>query len=130
VNTYIQVLLNRSRSVDHEEAKKAREFLELQYQQVKDNVARDEDTIAKLEQQKGRIRSGGQSEQKLARLDQLEDSLAETQANRQILASRIENLRRSLDQKTPDETRGQRRTRPRTTMVEWQPLPPPRTAGM
>ena len=50
VNTHIQVLLNRSQSVDNQEARKTREFLEVQYQQVKDNVARGEEMLAKIQQ--------------------------------------------------------------------------------
>ena len=98
VNTHIQVLLTRSRRVDNEEAKKSREFLELQYQQVKDSVARGEESIAKLQQQKGRLRAGGQTELELVRLAQLEGNLADTQASRQILGNRIEGIRRALDQ--------------------------------
>lgn len=98
VNTHIQVLLNRARSVDHEDARRAREFLETQYQQVKDSLARAEDSVAKLQQQKGRTRAGGQTELELVRLAQLENNLADAQANRQILSTRIENLRRALEQ--------------------------------
>ena len=108
VNTHIQVLLNRSRSVDNEDARKARDFLEVQYQQVKESVTRGEDSIAKLQQQKGRIRPGGQTELELVRLAQLENNLAETQAGRQVLSSRIETLRRFLDQRQPKDTKAAR----------------------
>ncbi len=101
VNTHIQVLLNRARRVDNEEAKKTREFLEVQYQQVKDNLTRSEAAIAKLQQQKGRIRPGGQTELQLVRLAQLESALADAQANRQILSTRIDGVRRALDQTRP-----------------------------
>jgi capsular exopolysaccharide synthesis family protein len=96
VNAHIQVLLSRSRKDDNEDAKKTRDFLEVQYQQVKDSVARGEEAIAKLQQQKGR--RGGQSEMELVRLAQLENALADTQANRQVLANRIASLRSALDQ--------------------------------
>jgi capsular exopolysaccharide synthesis family protein len=105
VNTHIQVLLSRSRRVDNEEAKKSREFLEVQYQQVKDSVTRGEESIAKLQQQKGRLRPGGQTELELVRLAQLEGNLADTQANRQILASRIEGVRRALEQARTQEAK-------------------------
>lgn len=96
VNTHIQVLLSRSRSVDSQEAKKSREFLEVQYQQVKDAVNRGEEAILRLQEQKGRLRSGGQTELELVRLAQLEGALADAQANRQILATRIASVRSAL----------------------------------
>ncbi len=106
VHTHIQVLLKRARSVDHDEARRAREFLETQYQQVKDNLARAEESVAKLQQQKGRVRAGGQTEVELVRLAQLESALADTQAGRQIAATRIASLRRSLDLAKPGEAKG------------------------
>jgi len=104
VNTHIQVLLARSRSVDHEDAQRARAFLESQYQQVKDNLAHAEDSVSRLQQQTGRVRSGGQAEVELVRLTQLEGTLADTQANRQILSTRIDNLRHALNQARGKET--------------------------
>ena len=106
VNTHIQVLLSRSRSVDNQEAKKSREFLEVQYQQVKDNVTRGEEGILKLQEQKGRLRSGGQTELELVRLAQLEGALADAQANRQILATRIASVRSALGLAQTDSAKG------------------------
>ncbi len=98
VNTHIQVLLSRSRSVDNQEAKKSREFLEVQYEQVKESVTRGEADILKLQEQKGRLRSGGQTELELVRLAQLEGALADAQASRQILSTRIASMRGALSQ--------------------------------
>jgi capsular exopolysaccharide synthesis family protein len=106
VNTHIQVLLNRARNVDQEEARKSREFLESQYQQTKESLARSEETATKLQQQKGRVRPGGQTEIELVRLAQLENSLAEAQAGRQVVSARIETLRRSIEQGRSKETKG------------------------
>ena len=108
VNTHIQVLLNRARNVDQEEARKSRDFLESQYQQVKESLARSEETVTKLQQQKGRVRPGGQTEIELVRLAQLENSLAEAQAGRQVVSARIETLRRSVEQGRSKETKGAR----------------------
>ena len=106
VNTHIQVLLSRSRSVDTQEAKKSREFLEAQFQQVKDNVTRGEEAILKLQEQKGRLRSGGQTELEFVRLAQLEGALADAQANRQILATRIASVRSALSQAQTEPAKG------------------------
>jgi polysaccharide biosynthesis transport protein len=105
VNTHIQVLLNRARNVDQGEARRTRDFLEAQYQQVKESLARSEETVTKLQQQKGRVRPGGQTEIELVRLAQLENALAEAQANREITSNRIETLRRSLDQGRPKDAK-------------------------
>jgi len=88
-----------------EETKKNREFLDVQYQQVKDAVTRGEETITKLQQQKGRLRPGGQTEMELVRLAQLENALADTQANRQILSTRVEAVQRALDQGRSQEAK-------------------------
>jgi polysaccharide biosynthesis transport protein len=105
VNTHIQVLLNRTRNVDQDDARRSREFLEQQYQQVKESLARNEESMTNLQQKKGRSLLGGQTELDLVRLSQLENVLAETQANRQILSARIEGLRKSLDQARSKEAR-------------------------
>jgi polysaccharide biosynthesis transport protein len=108
VNTHIQVLLNRARNVDQEEARKSREFLESQHQQVKESLARSEDTVTKLQQQKGRARPGGQTEIELIRLAQLENSLAEAQAGRQVMSARIETLRKSVEPGRSKDTKAAR----------------------
>ena len=128
VNTHIQVLLSRSRRVDNDEAKKSREFLEVQYQQLKDSVTRGEEAIAKLQQQKGRLRPGGQTELELVRLAQLEGTLADTQANRQILTTRIVGIRRALDQVRSQETKAAPERRGRGTQKDDEPAAVSRTA--
>lgn len=106
VNTHLQVLLNRTRNVDQDDARRTREFLEQQYQQTKENLTRNEDAVASLQQKKGRVVLGGQTELDLIRLSQLENTLAETQINRQILSTRVTSLRRSLEQGRSKESRG------------------------
>jgi polysaccharide biosynthesis transport protein len=105
VNTHIQVLLQRARSVDQEDSRRSREFLESQYQQVKESLARAEDSVAKLQQQRGRTRSGTQTELELVRLAQLETALSDTQATRQVLSTRLATLRRSWDQARSQDPR-------------------------
>ena len=105
VNTHIQVLLSRTRNVDQDDARRAREFLEQQYQQLKESLTRNEEAMTNLQQKKGRSLLGGQTDLDLVRLAQLETALADTQANRQILSGRIEGLRKSLDQARSKEAR-------------------------
>jgi polysaccharide biosynthesis transport protein len=98
VNTYIQVLQGRTRTADREDSRRTREFLELQYQQTKENLARDEQALAKFQLQTGRTRSQAQTELDMVRLAQLENTLSETQASREVLSARIETTRRSVEQ--------------------------------
>jgi capsular exopolysaccharide synthesis family protein len=113
VNTHIQVLLSRSRSVEHEEARRARNFLETQYQQTKESLTRAEEAVSKLQEQKGRFRTGGQADLELSRLMQLENALAETQANRQVLSARADSLRKTLGQTPPGDAAPAKATRGR-----------------
>ena len=75
VNTYIQLLLSRTRSSDQEETRKAREFLEEQVQQAKDNLTQAEQAMTKYEQQKGRIMLRTQTDFDLAKLSETESAL-------------------------------------------------------
>jgi capsular exopolysaccharide synthesis family protein len=118
VNTHIQVLLSRTRSTNQEDARKAREFLEVQSQQIKDSLTQAEETAAKFEQQKGRIRLGAQTELDLVRLSQTENAMAEAQASREVLAARIAGLRHGLDQ-------GRARVAPETQEKEKDEAPAP-----
>jgi capsular exopolysaccharide synthesis family protein len=106
VNTHIQVLLSRTKSGNQEEARKAREFLEQQVQQVKEALSQADETLAKFQEQKGRIRLGRQTELDMVRLSQMENALAEAQASREVLVARIAGLRRQLEQGRAKDSRG------------------------
>ncbi len=96
VNTYIQVLLNRTRNANQQDAQKAGQFLQTQIQQAKDGLRQSEEALAKFQQARGRIQLGSQTEGDLARLAQLEGTLAEAQASRDVLNARIQALRQAL----------------------------------
>src|SRR3990172_302939 len=106
VNTHIQVLLSRTRSSNQEEARKAREFLEQQVQQIKESLTQAEEALTKFQQQKGRLGLGSQTDFDLIRLSQIENALAEAQASREVLTARIANMRQSLDPPTIKDPRG------------------------
>lgn len=105
VNSYIQALLGRTRNVNQEDAQKARQFLETQMQQAKDNLAQAEETLTKYQQQKGRIRLGTQTEFDLVKLSQNENALAEAQASHEVLTVRIAAMRQVLNQTRPKDTK-------------------------
>jgi capsular exopolysaccharide synthesis family protein len=106
VNTHIQVLLSRTRSSNQEEARKAREFLEQQVQQLKESLTQAEEALTKFQQQKGRLGLGSQTDFDLIKLSQIESALAEAQASREVLTARIANMRQSLDPPITKEPRG------------------------
>ncbi len=106
VNTHIQVLLNRTRSSNQEEVRKAREFLEQQVQQIKESLTQAEEALTKFQQQKGRLGLGSQTEFDLIKLSQIENALAEAQASREVLTARIANIRQSLDPATTSKEKG------------------------
>ena len=97
VNTYIQVLMNRTRSGNQEQARKMREFLESQFQQAKAGLAASEASLTSYERQKGRIKLGGQTELDLARLSATENALADVQASQQAIAARVAALQKARD---------------------------------
>jgi len=98
VNTYIQVLLSRTRSRNQEDVRTVREFLEQQTQQAKENLTKTQDELMKFQQQKGRFSLTGQTERDMASLSPTEDALAEARSSREVLAAQIANLRQALDQ--------------------------------
>ena len=106
VNTHIQVLLSRTRRANQEEARKTREFLEMQSQQAKESLAQAEEDMTRFQQQRGRIKLGAQTELDLVKLSQTENALAEAQASREVVAARIAGLRQSLDQARSREANG------------------------
>ena len=106
INTYIQMLLGRTRNINQDEARKSREFLEQQIQQAKENLNKVEETLTKFQQQRGRIRLGAQTELDLVKLSQMENALAEAQASREVTSARIAGLRQALGQAKTKETRG------------------------
>ena len=122
-NTHIQVLLSRTRSANQEETRKAREFLEQQAQQIKENLAQAEQTVTRFEQQKGRIRLGTQTELDLIKLSQIENALAEAQASREVMAARIKGLRQSLGEGRTREVRATTENQSRGR--DEAPAPPP-----
>lgn len=97
VNTYIQVLLNRTRSGSQEQALKMREFLESQLQQAKASLSTSEVLLTRYEQQTGRVKLGGQTELDLVRLANAENALAEVEASQQAVAARAVTLQKARE---------------------------------
>jgi capsular exopolysaccharide synthesis family protein len=106
VNTHIQVLLSRTRTSNQEDARKTRDFLEQQVQQIKESLTQAEESLTKFQQEKGRLGLGSQAELDLFKLSQVENSLAEAQASRDVISSRISQLRQALDAPVAKDAKG------------------------
>lgn len=95
-NTYVEILLNRSRSYVREEARAAREFLEGQLAQAQETLKHQEEQFAKA-RRAGGLPLAHRSELELTRLAQAEAGLAEAQLAKKFAQSRFATLRAQLD---------------------------------
>ena len=96
-NTYIEVLLARTRSFNVEDAKSTREYLSQQTTQVSDALTRSETALRSFTMARGGIQIPARSTDTAQRLSQLETTLAEVQANKSISQTRLTALKTKLD---------------------------------
>src|SRR5580765_7011245 len=96
-NTYIEVLLARTRSFNVDDAKSTREYLSQQTAQVSDTLARSETALRSFTMSRGGIQIPAKSAEAAQRLSQLETTLAEVQANRNISQTRLTSLKTKLE---------------------------------
>ncbi len=104
VNTTLQVLMTRTRDSNQDDALRARQFLERQLQQARESQRSAEEALARFEARNNRVR-GPQTDSSVARLAQLESSLAEAQTNREVASTRIAALRESVERDRAREAR-------------------------
>jgi capsular exopolysaccharide synthesis family protein len=96
-NTYIEVLLARTRSFNVDDAKNTREYLSQQTAQVADALSRSEAALRAFTMSRGGIQIPAKSTETAQRLSQLETTLAEVQANKNISQSRLASLKTKLE---------------------------------
>jgi len=96
-NTYIEVLLARTRSFNVDDAKNTREYLSQQTAQVAEALARSEAALRAFTMSRGGVQIPAKSTETAQRLSQLETTLAEVQANRNISQSRLSSLKTKLE---------------------------------
>src|SRR5262245_55837563 len=97
VNTYIEVLLARTRSFNVDDAKSTREYLLQQGAQVGESLQSSEKNFQEFTMAKGGIKLPDRVGDVATRLNQLETALAEVQANRSMSQTRLTALRAKLD---------------------------------
>ncbi len=102
VNTYIEALLARTRSFNLDDARVSREFLEQQLAQVKKSLRASEEELRTFTSAHGWITIPDRSQAAVARLSQTENALAEVEATKKIVQTRLRAFREKLEtQKGP-----------------------------
>jgi capsular exopolysaccharide synthesis family protein len=96
-NTYVDVLLARTRSFNIDDAKNTREYLSQQTAQVSDSLTRSEAALRSFTMSRGGIQIPAKSTETAQRLSQLETTLAEIQANKNISQTRLAALKTKLE---------------------------------
>jgi len=96
-NTYIEVLLARTRSFNVDDAKSTREYLSQQGAQVGEALQTSEKSFQEFTLAKGGIKVPDRVSDVAGRMNQLETTLAEVQANRSMSQARLTGLRAKLD---------------------------------
>src|SRR6266542_4475363 len=96
-NTYIEVLLARTRSFNVDDAKSTREFLAQQNAQVGEALQTSEKAFQEFTMAKGGIRLPDRVTDIASRLNQLETTVAEVQTNKSMSQTRLPALRAKLD---------------------------------
>ncbi len=96
-NTYVDVLLARTRSFNVDDAKNTREYLSQQTAQVSDSLTRSETALRSFTMSRGGVQIPAKSTETAQRLSQLETTLAEVQANKNISQTRLAALKTKLE---------------------------------
>jgi succinoglycan biosynthesis transport protein ExoP len=122
-NTYIEVLLARTRSFNVDDAKSTREYLSQQTAQVSDALSRSETALRSFTLSRGGVQIPAKSTETAQRLSQLETTLAEVLANRNISQTRLTSLKTKL------ESMPAAPTAPKAVAVASAPVVNPANAG-
>ena len=103
-NTYIEVLLARTRSFNVDDAKSTREYLSQQTAQISDSLARSEAALRAFTMSRGGVQIPAKSTETAQRLSQIEATLAEVQANKNISQTRLASVKAKLDSLPASQT--------------------------
>ena len=103
-NTYIDVLLARTRSFNVDDAKNTREYLSQQSGQISEALNRSESALRAFTLSRGGVQIPLKNTETAQRLSQLETTLAEVQANKNISQTRLSSLRTKLEAMPASQT--------------------------
>ena len=96
-NTYVDVLLSRTRSFNIDDARVTREFLEQQVSETRKRLQASEESLRAFTAGHGGVRIPDQSQAAVTRLAQTETALAEVTANRKMIEVRLQGLREKVE---------------------------------
>jgi polysaccharide biosynthesis transport protein len=96
-NTYIEVLVSRTRSFNVEDSKTTREFLEQQQSQIGKILGAAEESMRQFTSARGGVRIPARHAEAVTRLTQLENTYAEVVANKNMASSRLAALKSKVD---------------------------------
>ncbi len=96
-NTYIEVLLARTRSFNVDDARSTREYLSQQTAQVSDALSRSEGALRSFTMARGGVQIPAKSMETAQRLSQLETTVVEVQANKSISQTRLATMKAKVE---------------------------------
>jgi succinoglycan biosynthesis transport protein ExoP len=100
-NTYIEVLVSRTRSFNVEDSKTTREFLEQQQSQIGKILGSAEESMRQFTSARGGVRIPARHAEAVTRLTQLENTYAEVVSNKNMAQSRLAALKSKVDAMPP-----------------------------
>lgn len=96
-NTYIEVLLARTHSFNVDDAKSTREYLARQTAQTSDALGRSEAALRAFTMSRGGVQIPAKSMETAQRVSQLETTLVEVQANKNISQTRLAAMKAKVE---------------------------------
>ncbi|MDP2626481.1 MAG: polysaccharide biosynthesis tyrosine autokinase [Candidatus Rokubacteria bacterium] len=96
-NTYIEALLSRTRSFNVDDTKVTREFLEQQHAQVSQALGQSDGALRQFTLARSGIKPPARNAETVQRLAQVEQTLAEIQANKNMSQNRLAAMKAKLD---------------------------------
>lgn len=100
-NTYIEVLVSRTRSFNVEDSKTTREFLEQQQSQIGKTLGTAEESMRQFTASRGGVRIPARHAEAVQRLSQLENTYAEVVSNKNMAQSRLTALKNKIESLPP-----------------------------
>jgi capsular exopolysaccharide synthesis family protein len=96
-NTFVEVLVSRTRSFNVEDSRTSREFLEQQQTQIGKQLNTAEEAMRQFTNARGGVRIPARHAEAVTRLTQLENTYAEVIANKNIAQNRLSSLKAKAD---------------------------------
>jgi succinoglycan biosynthesis transport protein ExoP len=100
-NTFVEVLVSRTRSFNVEDSKTTREFLDQQQSQVGKQLGAAEEAMRVFTTARGGVRVPARHSEAVNRLTQMENTYAEVVANKNMAQNRLSALKTKVDSMPP-----------------------------